>query len=160
MLQPVNLIGELESYTSFAASLRKYSDTELTTAMANSKWSICDVVSHIMKWDENFSQTVLTNLINGEPVVLEEHEDVETFNKQAVEYGRTLQPKKLLEEAEKHRYLLVSLLRAVPHAEFSNPVSSRSSHTLSGFLYDMFVLHDAHHRRQIEQHLATKSTEQ
>jgi|GEM_PF-1436456 hypothetical protein len=159
MLLPDKIIEELEDYASFVASLHKYSDTELITARVNSQWSICDVVSHIMKWDENFTQTVLTKIVNGEPAVLEEHADVQTFNQQAVEYGRTLPPKTLLEEAAKHRYRLVSLLRLIPHVEFSNAFSSRSSHTLSGFLYEMFVLHDAHHRRQIEQYLAIKQTE-
>lgn len=155
MLQPDQMVEELERHISFVALLHTYSEAELLSTMADSQWSICDAVSHIMKWDEHFAQTVLKKVVSGGSVVLAEHEDVQLFNKQAVEYGRTLSPQALLEEAVRLRYELVSLLRAVPHAEFAKVFSSQSSYSLSSFVYEMFVLHDAHHRGQIEQHLAS-----
>lgn len=153
-LQPEKMIADLESYASFVASLHTYPDEALRSTIENSHWSVCDVVSHIMKWDENFVQTMLEKIVNNEPVILEEHADVQAFNNQAVENGRTLSTNVLLKQAVKRRADLLSLLKKVPITDFSKTFSAQSSHTLFGFLHEMFVSHDAHHRKQIEWQLS------
>lgn len=155
-LSPEKMIDVLADYGSFVASLHNCSATVLRSAMDNGRWSVCDAVSHIMKWDEHFVRMTLKRIVNGEPAVLAEHVDVQSFNNRAVEYGRSLPPDELLEQAAQHRADLVSLLRRVPAAGFSKSFSTQSSHTLSAFLHDMFVSHDAHHRSRMEWHIVNQ----
>lgn len=149
-MYPEMIITELNNHISFVDSLHCYSHEALRAPMENSRWSVCDVVSHIMKWDGNFAQTALAQILHHEPAVLEEHVDVQAFNDHAVEYGRTLPVDELLDQAILLRRELVSLLRQVPAGDFLKTFSDRNSYTLAGFLEEMFVAHDAHHRKQIE----------
>ncbi|MDF2921533.1 MAG: hypothetical protein K0R57_447 [Paenibacillaceae bacterium] len=155
LLQPDQIIAQLTDYASFVDSLHRYSDEVLRASMEKSQWSVCDSISHIMRWDENFAQTTLARIVNQERVVLDEHADVQLFNDQAIAYGRTLPAGELLTQAVKLRLELVSLLHQVQVPDFFRTFSAPSSYTLSGFLQEMFVSHDAHHRKQMEQFLAS-----
>lgn len=148
------LITELKNFIPFLQTLTAVPDEVLMTAMKGSQWSVCDVVSHIMKWDENFVQTTLRQIVTHKPAILDEHPDVQTFNQQAVQYGRRFAPKALLAQAIKCRSDLVSLLQDVPESDFAKVLTAQSAYTLAGFLEKMFVSHDEHHRTQMALFLA------
>lgn len=154
-----NLIKQLEGYVAFVASLREIDTIRWTASISDGKWSVRDIISHIMMWDKNFLDKFVPKLQNHEPVTLEEDTDVQGFNDQAVEYGQTLTQSQLLDEAIFYRSEIVSQLRKLPKPAFLMFFPGRNSFTLASFLTDIFVSHDAHHKKQIQQFLSVKIIE-
>ncbi len=106
-----------------------------------------------MAWDKNFLEIIIPKLVRGELVTLEEDTDVQGFNNRAVEYGRTFNQEQLLDKAIFYRSLMVTQLKKLPENAFSTVVPGTNSFTLSSFLQNMFVSHDTHHKKQIEEYL-------
>ncbi|MGR6764817.1 MULTISPECIES: DinB family protein [Paenibacillus] len=137
---------DLEGWIAFLAALSPYSD-ELTCEPIAGKWSIQDVVSHVMGWDKNFTKALI-QIIDKEQVMLKEHPDVQTFNDSSVAFGRTMKPHDLLNEAIAQRKQMIAKLQMVSESDFMRPVPN-SLYTLETFLQEMFVQHDKHHKEQI-----------
>jgi len=146
------LIAQLEDLTSFLILLRNTDSSVWTAPIAEGKWSVPDIIAHIMAWDRNFMGKIMPKLVRRELVTLEEDMDFQGFNNRAVEYGRTLNQKQLLDEAIFYRTKIVSQLKKLPEDAFITDVPV-TSFTLSSFLQNMFVSHDNHHRKQIEEYL-------
>lgn len=157
MSDPHSLIEQLEGYIAFVASLRDVDNIRWAVSMSEGKWSVRDIISHIMMWDKNFLDKIVPKLQNQESVELEEDTDVQGFNDQAVEYGQTLTKNQLLDEAIFYRSEIVSQLRRVPKPAFLTVFPGRDFYTLASFLTDLFVSHDAHHMKQILQFLSIKN---
>jgi len=104
------LIAELRKYSQFLLELRDVDPGLLAAEMAPGKWSIRDLISHIMMWDRNFVEKTGPGLLARAPVSLEEDMDPQAFNDRAVAYGRTLDHNKLLDEALHYRSELLSQL--------------------------------------------------
>ena len=157
MSDPHNLIEQLEGYVVFIASLREIDTIRWTASISEGKWSVRDIISHIMMWDKNFLDKIVPKLLNQEPVTLEEDTDVQGLNDQAVEYGKTLTQNQLLNEAIFYRSKIVYQLRKLPKPAFLMVFPGHDSFTLASFLKDLFVSHDAHHKKQINQFLSVKN---
>ena len=148
------LISQLQDFTSFLLSLRSIGDQEWNTPIGEGKWSVPDIIAHIMAWDKNFLDIVIPKLQRGEPVILEEDTDVQGFNNRAVEYGKTLNQEQLIGKAVFYRSQIVTQLKKLPEDAFLTAGSGTNSFTLSSFLRNMFISHDTHHKKQIEEHLS------
>jgi len=150
LINPNNLIEQLDDYTLFVTTLREIDNRMWTASIGEGKWSVRDIVSHIMMWDKNFLDKTLPKLLKQEPVILEEDADVQGFNDQAVEFGKTLTQEELLEKAIFCRSEIVSQLKELPGSTFLMAFSEHNSFTLASFLQNLFVSHDTHHKKQIE----------
>jgi uncharacterized damage-inducible protein DinB len=150
------LIEQLQNLTSFLISLRRIDGTVWTDHITQGKWSVSDIVAHIMAWDKNFLEKIIPKLLRREQVMLEEDTDVQGFNNRAVEYGRTLNQEQLLDKAIFYRSQIVSQLKNLPEDAFSTTVPATNSFTLSSFLQNMFVSHDTHHKKQIKEYLSRR----
>lgn len=143
---------DLEELTVFISNLTPYSDDVLCRQIVG-KWSIQDIISHIMGWDKNFNKT-LDQIINNEEVKLEEHHDVQAFNETSITFGRKMNPHDLLKEAISQREQLILKLNMVSESAFIRQFHN-SAYTLETFLQEMFISHDKHHEEQIMKHLQT-----
>jgi hypothetical protein len=155
MVTKSEILKNLESFIDFITLLTPYSD-DVLTAKINGKWSIQDITSHIMGWDINFTNTTLSQILNGEPVMLEEHPDVQAVNDASVSYGRTMKPHELLNEAILKRARLVSQLNLISESAFSKYFKNNDFYTLESFLQEMFISHDSHHKEQVMRYLNTQ----
>jgi len=144
--------NDLEKLIVFISNLIPYSDDVLCKQIVG-KWSIQDIISHIMGWDKTFIMT-LDQIINNEEVKLEEHHDVQAFNEASVTFGRKMKPHDLLQEAISQREQLILKLNMVSETAFIRQFHN-SAYTLETFLQEMFVGHDKHHEEQIMRHLQT-----
>lgn len=147
------LIAELGKYSQFLSELRDVDPGLFTAEMAPGKWSIHDLISHIMMWDRNFVEKTGPGLLAGAPVSLEEDMDPQSFNDRAATYGRTLDHGKLLDEALHYRSELLSQLSQLPTEAFDKPSTTHDRMSLATFLQQMFTSHDDHHMTQVEAYL-------
>lgn len=150
------LIGQLQDLTSFLISLRKTDSSVWTAPIGEGKWSVPDIIAHIMAWDMNLIEKIIPKLLRRELVTLEEDPDVQGFNNRAVEYGRTLNQEQLLDKAIFYRSQIVTQLKELPEDAFLAVIPGTNSFTLSSFLQNMFVSHDTHHKKQMEVYLSGK----
>ncbi len=156
MGNPLDMIARLQDFAVFLSGLATRDTSVWAEPLDEGKWSIHDIISHIMMWDRHFVDEVVPGLHGNGHVTLAESADPEKFNARAVAYGRTLSHEKLLDEALHCRSELVSQLRTLPHEAFEMTPRDGNSMTLSAFLERMFVSHDRHHMQQIESYLARR----
>jgi len=142
---------ELRRLIDLISRLTHYSEDVLCKPIEEGKWSIRDIISHIMGWDKDFTEK-LDHFISSGEVMLDEHPDVQAFNEASVAYGRSMKPHDLLQEATLQREQLILILSKVPEAAFTKPIPG-SPYTLEAFLQDMFIHHDKHHEGQIISYL-------
>lgn len=153
MSNPDELAARLEEYGTFLSSIGNIDNRVWSRPIREGKWSIHDIIAHIMGWDKNFVEKILPDLLGRGSVPLEEDSDPQLFNNRSVEYGRTLTRQRLLEESLRYRSGLIAGLKKLPGEAFSAKVKVGKAMTLSAFLERMFILHDQHHEEQIQSFL-------
>jgi len=120
------LVEELQNYTKLLNRLHGVDDKVFITPISDGKWSIRDIVVHIMMWDKDCVDKTLTKLNSGEDVILEEDVDPLSFNNRAVEYGRTLSKKDVIDQSLLRRNQLASQLNRLPAEAFDATMSRRT----------------------------------
>jgi len=145
----------LGGWIDFISTLMPCPEDVLCTPIEEGKWSVRDIVSHIMGWDKDFMKT-LDRIIRQGEAILQEHHDVQAFNEASVAYGRTMKPHDLLREAAFQREQLIRKLQQVSEEAFTRPMHG-SPYTLETFLQEMFVNHDRHHEKQILRYLQSRT---
>ncbi len=128
MQRSQQLIAQLAEYSRFIVKLRSIDEQLFTMPISEGKWSVRDIVVHIMMWDKNCVQKTLKNMVDGEQVELEEEADPQSLNERSVEYGRTLTPQEALDQSLYHRSDLISKLSSLPGKTFRNGESSNKFH--------------------------------
>jgi len=155
-MAPDDLIARLQDYVQFLQDLQNESTELLSHPIAEGKWSIHDIVSHIMMWDRDFLQKTVQPLEAGESPPITEDADVQAFNAHAVAYGRNLDREELLAQAVSARAALTAgLARLSPETFDAKPRGGEGS-SLAIFLRQMFVEHDRHHVDQMRAYLESR----
>ena len=122
-----NLLPNLRNIVGSSVKLRSIDEQLFTMPISEGKWSVRDIVVHIMMWDKNCVQKTLKNMVDGEQVELEEEADPQSLNERSVEYGRTLTPQEALDQSLYHRSDLISN-SAVSRENIRNGESSNKFH--------------------------------
>ena len=148
MRTPSELIAGLEDYVEFLKGLRRVDRRVWTSPMGTGKWSIHDTLAHIMGWDRNLVERILPCLAAASPPPPDVG-DGDAFNKQSVQYGRSLDKEGMLEESIRYRSELIAGLKALPLEAYHARISPGRSETLSALLDQEFIGHDRHHEAQI-----------
>ena len=82
------------------------------------KWTIGEIISHIMNWDDYLLRETLSSVRDGKGM---EFPDFDTYNKLASSYAKSgISKMKLLEEAKAKRELLVKELRLLSAGNLKN----------------------------------------
>lgn len=137
---------DLENWTVFITTLFPYSEDILCKKIVGT-WSIQDLISHIMGWDKDFIKT-LDKINNKEQITLQENPDVQAFNDASVDFGRSMKPHDLLNEAISQRKRMIEKLKMVSESILISQFNN-SPYTMESFLEEMFVHHDRYHKEQI-----------
>lgn len=119
------------------------------------KWTVSEIISHIMNWDDYLLREPLSSVRNGQGM---EFPDFDTYNKLASNYAKSgISKVKLLEEAKAKRELLVKELKLLPDENLKKPLTangvSHCPHTGTPYsliyIIKEFIDHDNHHKRQV-----------
>lgn len=139
--------------------LRDVDDEIWIKPTATEKWSIAEILSHLMFWDRYLISDVLPSVVKGQEVSFPAFD---SYNQRAADYVRSgLSKTELIEEAILVRDRLVLELLEMP-ADLRNKhvLVNGDAHcprtavpyTLS-YLVHEFYEHDQHHKAQIEHFL-------
>ena len=154
------LISDLEQFLSFVRSLERLKDDEWFEPLGEGKWSIHDIVTHIMKWDEYFNNVTFPTLTQNKLPELKEHPDYLGFNEQSVSYGKGRTRQEIIEETIRNRQMMISNLSMLEDYKFSAVYPGDREFTLESYIKEFFISHDKHHMNQINQFLMKKQQTQ
>lgn len=73
--------------------------------LGEGKWSIHDIITHIMRWDDYFNTVTFPMLAREELCELNEHPDYLGFNEQSIRYGTGKEKKEIIEETFRFKNL-------------------------------------------------------
>ncbi|MFA2810806.1 DinB family protein [Bacillus mycoides] len=149
------IINDFKDYSMWITTLKGMKEELWTAPISEGKWTIGEIVSHIMNWDDYLLRETLSSVRDGQGM---EFPVLDTYNKQASNYAKSgISKIKLLEEAQAKRDLLVQELNRLSIGKLKEHLTANGvsycPHT--GMPYSLiyiikeFVDHDNYHKRQI-----------
>ncbi|WP_059053854.1 DinB family protein [Paenibacillus senegalimassiliensis] len=149
-LEPLLVV--FKEWVEFARSLQEQSEDIWNSSLEEGKWTIKDIVCHIMLWDKYFYEEAVHKMATGQPVALELG-DFDEFNKQAMVYAKTISIQELVDKAVFYREAIISDIRTMPaHVIEQNSKDPSNKFNLTEYLHD-FIWHDQHHINPIKDFL-------
>lgn len=103
----------------------------------------------MMMWDKYFYEEAIYPIANEEQVTVS-HLDFDAFNKEAIEYGKTVAKDELIQLTTRYRNLLVETIQQFDDDTFSREYAE-GKFTVKSYLQD-FIAHDQHHITRIEEY--------
>ncbi|MBE4907805.1 DinB family protein [Bacillus luteolus] len=150
------VITSYGEFSKWLISLKELSNEEWIKPIAEGKWSVREMISHFMNWDNYIIATVVPLVKDGEPFGFPEFE---SFNKLASSYATSgISKDDLLDEVILTRNHLVQVLKDMPEEVITKslPVGGHTHCPHTGEPYSLiyiiqeFIEHDLHHKRQLQ----------
>ena len=162
MYTKADLLNDFEAFNSYVLPLKSIEESLFFEPIAEGKWSIAEIISHMTFWDQYIREEMLPQMKTGVTIT---SVDFDAINIPASEYALISGSQQhLLDRQLEERGKLVSDLRKKTEEELFAPftlngeeVDQYSGYPHSVFSYvAAFVWHDNHHRKQIDEFLAVK----
>ncbi|MBU9723291.1 MULTISPECIES: DinB family protein [Bacillaceae] len=159
MSEERNIIHSFGEFSTWLSTLEDLDETLWSKPISEGKWSVSEIVAHIMNWDHHLLFEVIPSVREGKGM---EFPECDPFNKKASDYAKSgVSQAKLLKEVRYKRELLVKELHTVPTVMLNKPLTvngeTHCPHT--GLPYSLivithhFIYHDQHHQKQITEFL-------
>ncbi|WP_028545320.1 DinB family protein [Paenibacillus taiwanensis] len=118
--------------------------------IAANKWTVKEVVSHIMLWDQFFYEEAIRKLADHDPLSFQ-HVDFDSFNEHAKLYGHANTISRIVSESVVYRTAIVDCIdsMSIQQCEQDYPMRDGNQFNVLQYLHD-FIRHDQHHMSQIE----------
>ncbi|NHM34088.1 DinB family protein [Neobacillus terrae] len=153
------IISNFKQYSPWLKTLVDLENALWSKSIAKGKWSVSEIIAHLMKWDNHLLLEVLPSVRNEKGM---EFPDFDTYNKKASDYVKSgISQLKLIEEARDTRNQLVKELNEFPIEKLNKPLPANGithcPHTGTPYslmyIIKEFTDHDNHHKGQITQFL-------
>lgn len=142
-------IADFHEWIPFVQSLRTVQPEQWSTPIAEGKWSVHEIVSHILRWDEFYLEKAFFPIEQGTPLLLHTV-DIDSFNEDAVNWGKGLSQEQLIQEAVQVRQQVLKCLQRIPVSLYEHEFAAIDQlFVLERFLDDLYH-HDQHHMQQIQ----------
>lgn len=145
MTTRLELLNQFKELNPFVQDI---ADLDWTTPISEGKWTIHDVVSHIVLWDKYFYESTIEPIANDKEITLERI-DFDEFNNNAVTYGKTKTKDELIELTMQYRNLLIDCIGSLDEAKYTKKYV-HDVFSFKTYLED-FISHDRHHMAQINE---------
>lgn len=147
------MLLEFESFIPFVESLGEVADNYWSEPIAAGKWTLKDIVSHLMLWDKYFYEGAIKKIMMSEPITTK-HLDFNEFNANAIEYAKLLSVQTLIEQFVHYRTRIIDAAASMTNEEFDHEHKDGDRKKFSVRKYvRSFLPHDKHHKKQIELYL-------
>lgn len=121
--------------------------------IAEHKWSVREILTHIMNWDKNSLQMMVPNMIEGASLSFI---DIENYNKEATVLAQNYTNlESLINDVVKTRQQLLDLLQERYDDSLSFRIDN-SKYTYKKFV-NVFIHHDQHHIEQMERFMRSQN---
>ena len=120
--------------------------------VAAEKWTVRELISHMMRWDRYFWEGAISLIISGEEKQLQiQHLDFDIFNEAAREHAHTISIEELVQETLHYREQIIRALHELPAEDWTKEYRGLDGgpFTVQSYVED-FIWHDRHHMKQLE----------
>ncbi|WP_044641770.1 DinB family protein [Risungbinella massiliensis] len=161
MKNKATIIMEFEQFLFWIQQFKLDDHQTFLEPISEGKWSIAEILSHLMFWDRYFLQEILPHIRPGADIEFIPFQQLN--NKSSIYALSGISMNELVEEVIHYRTKLVEKLREQTEEQFHIPFKlngeeidsySGSRYTLCNYIQDS-VHHDHHHQRQIAEFLKT-----
>ena len=147
------LVLEFQSFIPYIQSLGNIGEAHWETPIQPGKWSLKEMLSHIMLWDKYFYEEAFAKVKAGQPLTAK-HQNFNEFNARAIEYAQTVTWEEIIRQFILYRSKMIEDMDGISEAEFlkTYPDGDGKKFSYRGHLRG-FIPHDKHHRKQMEQYI-------
>lgn len=146
---PCMKIKELDQFADFLVWTEKLKETAQDLwlkPISEGKWSLREILTHIMYWDKNSLEMMVPNMSEGANLTFV---DIEQLNQEAAAFARSYDSLHvLIDDLIQIRKQLLHLL-AEKYDEATTFIIDNQECTYKKFV-QIFIHHDEHHKKQIE----------
>ncbi|MEL3972004.1 DinB family protein [Rossellomorea oryzaecorticis] len=138
-------------------SLNSISKEEWFRPIEESKWSIAEVISHFVPWDEFIMNKRLPYLGSSDP--LPPAPDPQILNEQSASKGRASEQSAVIQSFIETRNRLATIIQEIPEGAWQQLLQlGEKELTLTDYLEGLSD-HDLHHKHEIERVLAKQNAQ-
>ncbi|OUS76104.1 hypothetical protein B1748_14940 [Paenibacillus sp. MY03] len=147
------MVEEFKSFINFVQDLKKIDEEHWNRPLSEGKWTLKDVISHIMLWDKYFYEEGIKKIKLGQPVSVR-HLNFDEFNANAREYAKTQSRDQIIDQFLEYRKKIISDISGLPEEDYIKAYKDGDTKKFSirGYLRG-FISHDKHHKKQIEKYI-------
>lgn len=143
------LLEQFSEWISHVKMLEEYREDVWNQEIAEGKWSLRELVSHMMLWDKYFFETAIEKIYKEETLTLQ-HQEYNVFNDTAMDYGKRTSIKDLGEQSIYIREQIIQHIRKLPEEIYlASYMDSGEPFHIPQYLKD-FIWHDQHHMSQVD----------
>jgi hypothetical protein len=148
------LIDSFKEWVTFSKSLRGLPKQSWDSSMETGKWTIKDIVCHIMLWDKYFYEEAIHKIAFGQTVTLQ-HLNYDEFNGRAIIFAKTITTDELIVKAISYREKIIADIEALSEDAVNQNYIDGDGKVfhVPQYLKD-FIWHDRHHIEPIKAYLA------
>jgi hypothetical protein len=149
------LIIEFKKWINFTRSLQELPEAVWELSLEEGKWTVRDIVSHIMLWDKYFYEEAIDKIAHYKPVTLK-HLNFDEFNSKAIVYGRTITTSELIGKTIYYREKIIQDINALSEELVRNNYIDGDGNVfhIPQYIKD-FIWHDQHHMNPLKTFLIT-----
>jgi hypothetical protein len=151
-----DLLQEFEEWISFIGSLKAVNQEVWNSSIEQGKWTVKDIVCHIMLWDKYFYEEAIEKIAADKPLTVK-HLNYDEFNRNAILYATTIPSDELFEQAVSYRKKIIDTIGSLPEVSIERNYVDGDGHVfcVPQYLRD-FIWHDRHHMNPLKDYLALK----
>lgn len=147
------LLRNFGEWISFVTDLGKYNEWIWDQCIAADKWTVREVVIHILRWDDYFYEEAIAKAGAGLPLTVK-HLDYDVFNLRARTFGKTAAIEDLVRQAVQSRQRIITVLSGWTEEQFTATYQDGDGQPFEAGQYMKdFIWHDQHHINQIKQRI-------
>lgn len=144
------MVEEFKSFISYVLSLDDLTEEYWNSPIAEGKWTLKDVITHIMLWDKFFYEEGIEKIKENQPLTVR-HVNFNEFNAKAIEYSKLHPKKTILEQFVEYRMKIINDISGLDEMEYTREYTDGDKKKFSIRKYLRgFIPHDKHHKKQIE----------
>ncbi|WP_141680469.1 GNAT family N-acetyltransferase [Bacillus sp. FJAT-26390] len=144
------LLHAFGEWITFVTDLAKYEERIWNQSVAPGKWTVREVVAHILRWDDYFYKDAIARAAEGVPLTVK-HLDYDQFNEGAKAYGKATSIAELTEQAVQSRKQIIDAIAELTNEQYEASYVDADGHPfqMSHYMND-FIWHDQHHIQPIK----------
>ncbi|WP_313805039.1 DinB family protein [Cytobacillus sp.] len=147
-MEQQNILSHYEQSIQWVKELEQLSEEQWRTPIKEEKWSIAEVIGHLIPWDEFILKDRMPYFFKD--IDLPKGPDAQALNDQAAAESRIRTKEETIERFAATRQTLLSALKEIDDELWSKELNiSKSTLSLTAYFQGM-VEHDNHHFEQIK----------
>ncbi|ALS28671.1 DinB superfamily metal-dependent hydrolase [Paenibacillus sp. 32O-W] len=145
------LLDAFEEWITFAEYLQSFPEQVWNSSIEEGKWTVRDIVSHMMMWDQYFYEEAIEKIAAGSENVTVRHLNDDDFNSNAARFGRTMTTGELVGKTIDYRRKIIEAIKGMPEETLTREYPDGDGNLFQVVRYVKdFVWHDRHHMNPLK----------